>query len=112
MLSLSLIFILRAEGGGVASSSLSSQLRFLFAGFAGSDMGTSDGRAILRSAGLGTRISKENLRLCLVVRKGSGCWWVVGRVGDCERTSLSIFSSGVVSFSTIESKGALNFSGQ
>lgn len=79
-------------------------------------MGASDFRAILRSAGLGTRISNENLRFGLGVRKGSGCWWVVGRVagcvGICVKVLLSIFASGVISSSAIELKGALEISGQ
>jgi hypothetical protein len=93
----------------VASPS-SSQIRFLFVGCAGSEMGTSDGRAILTlSAALGTCISKENRRFRLGVRKGSGCCSLVGCVGDCVRTSLSIFSSGQISLSAVVSKGTVDF---
>lgn len=92
------------------ASSSSSQIRFLFVGCAGSEMGMSDGRAILMlSAGLGICISKENLRFRFGVRKGPGCCSLVGCVGDCVRTSFSIFSSGQISLSAVASKGAVNF---
>lgn len=79
-------------------------------------MGISDGRVILRFAGLGTCISKENRRFGLGVQKESSSWLVAGRTGDCVGVGVtmspSISSSGEIPFSTVESKGALKFFGQ
>lgn len=68
----------------------------------------------MKSAGLGTRISKESLLFSLGVTKGSGGWWVVGGddecAGICLRMSLSIF--GGISSSAIDSKEASEILGQ